>query len=35
VVIDGPLLDAAVMCALFAILLPVGALLFDYSERTR
>jgi ABC-2 type transport system permease protein len=35
VIIDGPLLDAAVMCALFAILLPVGALLFDYRERTR
>jgi ABC-2 type transport system permease protein len=35
VVTTGPVLDALVIGGLFALLLGVGAVVFDYRERTR
>jgi len=35
VLVGGPVLDAAVMAGLFAVLLGVGVLVFDHRERTR
>jgi hypothetical protein len=32
---SGPLLDAAVIAVLFAVLMVAGAVLFNHRERTR